>query len=199
MPWGLKRFQDTKTDLHFITFSCHERRPYLNTPEARTLCEISIEKIRQKYEFVIHGYVIMPEHVHLLVNEPPTASLATALKAIKVSVSKQAAQSPLWTPRYYDFNVYSERKRIEKLRYIHRNPVKRGLVGQPEDWRWSSFSHYATGEIRTIEIESQWTARRRERADTELLLTNKNADTNENAGAPRSPERSRRVTWVFSL
>ena len=186
MPWGLKRFQDTKTDLHFITFSCHNRSPYLNTPQSRTVCEDSIEKARQKYDFVIHGYVIMPEHVHLLINEPPGAPLATALKAIKVSVSKQSAQSPFWTSRYYNFNVYSERKRIEKLRYIHRNPVKRGLVEKPEDWRWSSFRHYATGEIKIIEIESQWTARRRE-----LLLTNKNADTNnagenENAGAPGS-------------
>jgi putative transposase len=172
MPWGLKRFQDTKTDLHFITFSCFQRKPYLNTPEARTICEESIERSRQKYEFVIHGYVIMPEHVHMLVSEPSAASLAIALKAIKVSVSKQSAQSPFWTPRYYDFNVYSERKRIEKLRYIHRNPVKRGLVDKPEDWPWSSFNHYSTGEIRTIEIESQWTARRREGTDIEILRMN---------------------------
>jgi putative transposase len=174
MPWGLNRFQETKTDLHFITFSCHHRKPYLNTPEARTLCEKSIEKARQRYDFVIHGYVIMPEHVHLLVSEPSAAPLAMALKAIKLSVSKQAAQSPFWTPRYYDFNVYSERKRIEKLRYIHRNPVKRGFVEKPEDWRWSSFAHYATGEAGAIEIESQWTARRRERASAELLRTGDN-------------------------
>ena len=64
---------------------------------------------------------------------------------------------------YYDFNVRSEKKRIEKLRYIHRNPVKRGLVEKPEDWRWSSFRHYATGEEGPVELESPWTARRRER------------------------------------
>jgi hypothetical protein len=60
-------------------------------------------------------------------------------------------------------NVWSERKFVEKLRYIHRNPVIRGLVEQPEDWLWSSFRHYLTGADGAVEIESQWTARRRER------------------------------------
>jgi len=49
------------------------------------------------------------------------------------------------------------------LKYIHRNPVKRGLVERPEDWAWSSFRHYATGVVGTVEIESLWTAQRRER------------------------------------
>lgn len=74
------------------------------------------------------------------------------------------ADEPFWQARYYDFNVWSECKFVEKLRYIHRNPVNRGLVTRPEDWRWSSFRHYATGEASAVEIESQWTARRRERA-----------------------------------
>ncbi len=56
-----------------------------------------------------------------------------------------------------------ERKRIEKLNYMHLNPVKRGLVTRPEEWPWSSFHHYATGCQGMVEIESQWTARRRER------------------------------------
>ena len=63
--------------------------------------------------------------------------------------------------RYYDFNVWSERKFVEKLRYIHRNPVTRGLVSQPQGWPRSSFRHYATGEAGAVEIESQWTARAR--------------------------------------
>jgi len=68
-----------------------------------------------------------------------------------------------WQARYYDFNVWSEGKFVEKLRYIHRNPVVRGLVGRPEDWPWSSFRHYLTSADGVVEIESQWTARRRER------------------------------------
>jgi len=72
--------------------------------------------------------------------------------------------SPFWLPRYYDFNVWSEDKRVEKLRYIHRNPVRRGLAERPEDWLWSSFRHYASGVEGAVEIESQWTARKRELA-----------------------------------
>ena len=73
-------------------------------------------------------------------------------------------QKQFWQRRYYDFNVHSNEKRIEKIQYIHRNPVTRGLVSKPEDYRWSSFNHYATGEPSPIEIESEWTARLREHA-----------------------------------
>jgi hypothetical protein len=66
--------------------------------------------------------------------------------------------------RYYDFNVYSERKRMEKIGYMHHNPVHRGLAAEPSQWPWSSFRHFATGEIGGVEIESQWTATRRERS-----------------------------------
>ena len=108
----------------------------------------------------------MPEHVHLLVSEPQRGLLATAIQAMKQSVARRLAlrkAEPFWQACYYDFNVWSERKRIEKLKYMHHNPVKRGLVARPEDWVWSSFLHYATGRERIVEIESEWTARRRER------------------------------------
>jgi putative transposase len=107
----------------------------------------------------------MPEHVHLLVSEPEDRTLATALQALKQSVSRTVAlrsARPFWEPRYYDFNVWTAKKQIEKLKYLHRNPVTRGLVAKPEDWEWSSFRHYATGVEGTVEIESEWTARRRE-------------------------------------
>jgi len=105
----------------------------------------------------------MPEHVHLLVGEPTIASLATVLQVLKQETSKRLKRSGevrFWQRRYYDFNVHG--KTAEKLRYMHRNPVKRGLVTQPEDWTWSSFRHYATGAEGTVEIESERTARRRE-------------------------------------
>jgi hypothetical protein len=69
-----------------------------------------------------------------------------------------------WQKRYYDHNVRDHEEFVEKLRYIHRNPVQRGLCGKPEDWEWSSFRYYATGAEGRVEIESQWTARKRERA-----------------------------------
>ena len=154
MPWGLNRFQNTG-DLHFLTFSCYRRRPNLGTPRSRNRCQRSLEETRRDYRFNVFGYVIMPEHIHLLLTEPERESLAAAIQAFKQSVARHLGSSePFWQTRYYDFNVRTERKRIEKLRYIHRNPVKRGLVASPEDWPWSSFRQYALGlnEIVTVTL-----------------------------------------------
>ena len=97
----------------------------------------------------------MPEHVHLLISEPPDHekhTVAVALQAWKISVARRLTERPLWQRRYYDFNVSSHNKRVEKLRYMHRNPVARGLVEKPEDWEWSSFRSYLLGEQRPVEI-----------------------------------------------
>ena len=60
--------------------------------------------------------------------------------------STPVAVGHVWQRRFYDFVVFTEKKRVEKLRYMHRNPVQRGLVLKPEEWLWSSFRHYAYGE-----------------------------------------------------
>jgi putative transposase len=166
VPWGLKRFQQSR-QLHFLTFSCYHRQPKFGTATSRATFESALEQVRQKYDLCVYGYVVMPEHVHMLVNEPGRGTLAQAMQSLKQSVARRLAlraPDPFWQARYYDFNVWSERKFVEKLRYIHRNPVTRGLVVRPEDWAWSSFRHYLSGEPGPVEIESQWTARKRERA-----------------------------------
>ena len=66
-----------------------------------------------------------------------------------------AALTPVWQKRFYDFNVSSTRKRIEKLRYMHRNPVRRGLLAKPDQWKWSSFRSYAYGEVGPVSINCQ--------------------------------------------
>ncbi len=168
MPWGLRRYQQAH-HLHFITFSCYRRQKWLD-PATRRLFELALERARVKYGFFIVGYVVMPEHVHLLVSEPEREGLATAIQAMKQSVARRRG-GRFWQERYYDFNVWSERKRIEKLRYMHRNPIKRGLVTSPEQWEWSSFRHYLTGEGGRVEIESEITAARRERMGIVPRLT----------------------------
>jgi putative transposase len=164
MPWSLKRFQQARC-LHFITFSCYNRAPLLATPRSRDVFEQTLERVRRWYGFYVAGYVVMPEHVHLLVTEPERGQLSLALQMLKQNVARQLRLpegGPFWLERYYDLNVWTEKKRIEKLRYIHRNPVTRGLVASPEDWAWSSFRHYLSGVEGVVEIESQWTARKRE-------------------------------------
>ncbi len=163
MPWGLARYQQAR-QLHFITFSCYQRAPFLSTSLARDVFVRILETVRGWYDFYLVGYVVMPEHVHLLMSEPSRNALATTLQMLKqMTCRKLFNEGRFWQERYYDFNVWTEHKQVEKLRYIHRNPVKRGLVTNPEDWSWSSFRHYMTGEESAVEIESHWTASKRKR------------------------------------
>ena len=159
MPKNLVRYQKCGV-FHFITFSCYRRQPLLSNPAAYRTFEQELERARVRFRFVVAGYVLMPEHVHLLINEPPGIVLAQFLKAFKQIASRKlrGPREKFWQDRYYDSNVYGEKARFEVIRYIHGNLVKRGLVEKPEDWPWSSFRHYAMGVPGTVEIESQWTA-----------------------------------------
>jgi len=180
MPWGLTRFYGAD-DLHFITTSCYHRKALLDAAR-RDLLLVVLERMRLRYRFVVVGYVVMPEHIHLLISEPQIGDPSVVIKAVKLGfvqkllerfphpawnaesqvspeISSQARDFGrssvgvyFWQRRFYDFNVWSEEKRIEKLRYIHRNPVVRGLVESPEQWRWSSFRAYAFGEIGPVAV-----------------------------------------------
>jgi putative transposase len=154
MSLGLVRFHQTG-DLHFITFSCVRHRNILGSAEARDTFQRILEETRAKHTFHILGYVIMPNHVHLLVTEPETIQLSKVVQVLKQRFSRTRTEEYVWEPRYYDFNVYSERKRIEKLRYIHRNPVARHLVAEPAHYPWSSFRAYASTGPHPVTISTQ--------------------------------------------
>jgi putative transposase len=151
MVLGLERYQ-LEGDLHFVTFSCYHRLGYLQTPGSRELFSEALARMSNGYKFEVKGYVVMPEHVHLLLSEPEKDLLSAGIKALKISVSKHAKERPFWQARYYDFNVFTQEKRLEKLNYMHWNPVKRGLVEKPEDWLWSSARYYETGEQGRVKI-----------------------------------------------
>jgi putative transposase len=165
MPRNLKRFQAYGA-WHFITFSCYRRLPFLDNDLARIVFLEELEKLRLLHQFYFFGYVLMPEHVHLLVSEPKAHILATTLNVLKHETSQRlkADRKQFWQRRYYDFNVLTQPRFVEKLRYIHRNPVTRGLIESPEDWPWSSYRHWQTGEAGSVEIESRWTWTKRERS-----------------------------------
>jgi putative transposase len=186
MPHGLKRFQQSAQS-HFVTFTCYHRRRGFDSPAVYDLLVQVLEQMRRRFALCVYGYVVMPEHVHLLLSEPQRGLLADALHYLKLSFAKRLVpqvrlvaqvRAPVlganlgvpsgvfWRKRYYDRNVRNEREFVDKLRYIHRNPVKAGLCKLPEDWRWSSFRHYALREKGVVEIESEWTARARERQAT---------------------------------
>jgi putative transposase len=151
MPKGLTRRQDTG-DLHFITISCYRHSHILETPSACNTLQKILEETRRRYSLQIHGYVFMSNHIHLLIAEPKSTKLATGIQILKKRFSRTRTEEFVWEPRYHDFNVFTEAKRIEKLRYMHRNPVKAGLVENPEDWPWSSYRVYAHNEPHPVQI-----------------------------------------------
>jgi putative transposase len=165
VPWGLTRYQESGQS-HFVTFCCYHRRPSFAENPPKQIFELALERVRHSFDLCVYGYVVMPEHVHLLLSEPRQGTLADALKSLKQGVSRRLIGDAehFWQKRYYDSNIRNHQQFKQKLRYIHRNPVKRGLCARAEDWEWSSFLHYATGCPGRVEIESQWAAKKRERA-----------------------------------
>ena len=133
----------------------------LPNPEFATYFVRALERTRRLYRLHVYAFVVMPEHVHLLLSEPERATIANAIQSLKISSAKRGKQlkavrdvaTPFWQKRYYDRNV-GGKEFTEKLKYIHRNPVKRKLVDKPEDWKWSSYRHYASGEDCGAQIES---------------------------------------------
>jgi len=147
MPLGLHRYYGAD-HLHFITCSCYRRTPLLRTAGGRDRFLSILEQTRQRYRFVVVGYVIMPEHIHLLLSEPEVRSPSTVMQVLKqrtarallprikrrnprqAELFKVSVCAPFWQARFYDFNVWTDHKRVEKLNYVHHNPVKRGF-GEP--------------------------------------------------------------------
>ena len=173
MPAGLHRTYGAQ-HLHFITCSCYRRLPFLNSAKSRDRFLEILEQTRLRCHFVVVGYVVMPEHIHLLLTEPERGNPSTVMQVLKQRTAqallpKRKRRDPrqrrlfaeetrraFWQARFYDFNVWTTKKRIEKLRYMHRNPVKRGLVDAPEQWRWSSYKFYFLDEPGLVKIDAEW-------------------------------------------
>ena len=139
--------------------------------------------LRSEMRFRVLGYVLMPEHCHLLIWPSEAANSSEVMQSLKErtakSILKSLRQNPesswcarmlkrlelpasvhhhahyrLWQRRFYDMNVWSEKKLLEKLNYMHNNPVKRGLVAEPGDWPWSSWRFYHLGDGAILEMDA---------------------------------------------
>jgi putative transposase len=116
-----------------------------------------LNEIRARHGFHVFGYVVMPEHVHLLLDEAGALNPSKAIQVVKQKVSSSLGNGleiPFWQRRFYDFNTWSSGKIKEKLVYMHENPVRRGLVAHPRDWPWSSWSYYAMRDDGLMRIDS---------------------------------------------
>jgi putative transposase len=133
----------------------------------------NLNQIRTKYKIKIYGYVIMPEHVHLLLHPPDGLMMGRMISLLKALTAKEALtylrtrnsriqeklrvirrSQPImvfWQNRCYDHNCRTSQTTIEKIEYCHNNPVKRELVASPGDWLWSSYNWYmGAGDIPLI-------------------------------------------------
>ena len=176
MPRNLKRYYG-RGDLHFITFSCHQRRPLLAQPRASRsvpanagahASAVSVHRRRIRHyartcapagertaAANTRGRAQGTQAGHGAAGAGPRKPGGTAQAELFAS----PAARHFWQARYYDFNVWSKKKTVEKLRYMHRNPVKRGLVDSPEQWRWSSFRHYLYGESGAVVVDEVFAPR----------------------------------------
>jgi putative transposase len=161
------RHFDEPGHAHFLTFSCYRRMPLLSKDRSRGWLIEAVLAARHKHAFDLWGWVVMPEHVHLLIwPRLPNYRIPTILADIKRPVGQQAiiwleancpeflakltVQNRNRTYRRFwqagpgqDRNIYDPKAAHDILEYIHTNPVKRGLVALPEQWLWSSAAEWA--------------------------------------------------------
>ncbi len=151
---------------HFLTFSCYQRLPLLSRDRTKRWLIDAVKDTKEKHKYGLWAYVIMPEHVHFIILPLcPTYDISLFLKSVKQAVSRKAyhflqRNNTTWldtltvrrgrkevfrfwqTGPGYDRNIHSEAELLEKINYIHNNPVKRGLVKTPGEWEWSSAGWY---------------------------------------------------------
>jgi putative transposase len=164
-----RRVFDAEHHAQFVTFSCFRRRRLLDHARMRDdFVAITSEKLRE-HRGICSGFVVMPNHVHAIVWFSAVGALSPFMKSWKQTTSlrlkrvlrgvapryasKITPDDPFWQAKYYPFNLFTARKAVEKLDYMHLNPVRAGLVGRACDWHWSSAAHYESGTDVGIPIE----------------------------------------------
>ncbi|MFA8016266.1 REP-associated tyrosine transposase [Bremerella cremea] len=172
----IQRFE-AEGEAHFLTFSCYRRLPLLTRDRTRQYFVDAVNLSRERNRFDLWAFVIMPEHVHLIVLPHSDVKVSSILSTIKQSVAKRAllwlkVNAPSFLPQIedlqpsgkrcfrfwqrgpgYDRNLRSARDVHEKIRYVHQNPVRRGLVEHATDWPWSSFAAWQSGIDTPISID----------------------------------------------
>jgi len=158
MTQGLQRIYG-RNDLHFITCSCFRRQKLLDTPSRKNLFLEELERLRESKGFRVEGYVLMPEHFHLLISEPSKGNPSTVMQLLKQRTAakfnrerKVPVGTTFWQARFYDFNVYTHER--EWKRYsTFTTTGDASLVDDPLDWAWSSCRFYRNNEPGPVVIE----------------------------------------------
>ena len=170
----LKHFDSLGT-ARFITISCAGRRPLLANDAAKKIVIEELNAARCKHQFKLFSYVIMPNHVHLVLHPSDNTSIGPIIGEVKARSARRILQtwysteqtslllrktgvgSPrkrvFWTPRCFDHNCRNTETTLEKINYCHMNPVKAGLVCDPAVWKWSSYNCYKGSNETSIKID----------------------------------------------
>jgi putative transposase len=131
----------------FITVRLIERRRKLEDADFERLA-LSIRRVRAKHPFFLTAWVFLSNHWHAILAPQYPLTIAAVLKSIKNSSTilvndVRGSTGEVWQERYFDHALRTVKEYHEKMEYIHLNPVKAGLAGQPQGWRWSSVHEYS--------------------------------------------------------
>ncbi len=158
------RHYDNLGTARFVTFSCYRKRQYFKEDFVFKMFLEYLSMAKQKYQFRLYGYVIMPDHVHLILHPRLPIKLGLVIREIKSKMARHyfrvcqprdnSATNKFWQLRCYDHNCRSLETVIEKINYCHNNPVTRGLVKYPGDWKYSSYNWMNGIEDVPIEIDN---------------------------------------------
>ena len=133
-----------KGGLYFLTLITHQRQPFFSNPEAVQTLKSAFEHVCVRHPFVLVAYVVLPDHVHLLMQLPETDDdFSTRVRLVKHFVSRQSPFRPFWQNRFWEHLIRDEKNLHHHLDYIHINPVRHGYVNDPAAWTHSSFAEYA--------------------------------------------------------
>jgi len=143
----LKEF-DYSNRVVYITTNTHRRLPLFTNEQRISLIYGSINKVYQRYKFVINGFVIMPNHLHLLIISQNN-DLSDIMHDIKGNITSEIfnkehlqSQFPIWQKGFYDHVIRNEKDLVEKLNYIHSNPLRARLVKEITEYEYSSYKYY---------------------------------------------------------
>ncbi len=169
------RHYDHLNIARFVTFCCYRRHKFLVTEPVNLTFLEALQAICLRHSLRLFGYVIMPEHVHLVLQPPDTIKLGPIIGELKSTsaariIFDRSIRFPaicrvrkngrtrkiFWQPRCYDHNCRSNKTVIEKINYCHNNPVSRGYVDESGEWRWSSYNWYAGKQDVPLEMDEMY-------------------------------------------
>lgn len=142
---------------YFVTIATHQRRKRFVDDATVQLWREAIARAMQAKPFKVIAAVILPDHIHLIIELPPgmvdlsiRIGLAKALFTKSLVAPPSASpsrrrrhESDVWQRRFYDHMIRDENDFIAHMDYVHYNPVRHGCVKCPKDWPWSSFRNWA--------------------------------------------------------